>query len=150
MASKMMTIPEYYKKYINPQVDLSLEPKQCCPFHHEDTPSFSYSPERGTWRCFGACHKGGDVIDLHQANFKLATRAEAKISLMDILGIKEEINFNKERPTVNEDEVRKRLLYGRAIKCATTVEDYMELDYIMSFYPLDLNKLETFCKARSN
>ena len=150
MASSLISIPEYYKKYINGQVDLSLEPKQCCPFHHEDTPSFSYSPERGTWRCFGACHKGGDVIDLHQMNFKLATRAEAKASLMSILGIKEEITFTRERPKPNENDVHKRLLYRKALDCAKTVEDYVELDYIMSFYPLDLNKLETYCKARSS
>ena len=33
----------------------------CCPFHHEKTPSFSVTPDKGMYYCFG-CHEGGDVI----------------------------------------------------------------------------------------
>ena len=36
-----------------------------CPFHEERTPSFSVSPEKGTYYCFG-CQQGGDAITFVQ------------------------------------------------------------------------------------
>lgn len=38
----------------------------CCPFHEERTPSFKVDVREGTWYCFGACRKGGDVIKFVQ------------------------------------------------------------------------------------
>ncbi len=32
-----------------------------CPFHHEDTPSFVVTPEKGLFHCYG-CGAGGDEI----------------------------------------------------------------------------------------
>ncbi len=35
--------------------------KGCCPFHHERTASFTVTPDKEIFYCFG-CHVGGDVI----------------------------------------------------------------------------------------
>jgi DNA primase len=35
--------------------------KACCPFHNEKTPSFTVTPSKNMFKCFG-CGKGGDAI----------------------------------------------------------------------------------------
>lgn len=60
-----------------------------CPFHNNTrTPAFYVSPERQTWKCFGACADGGDVfsfvmkkegLDFREALELLARRAGVEI-----------------------------------------------------------------------
>ena len=53
----------------------------CCPFHNEKTPSFSVSPAKGFYHCFG-CGKGGNAIDfvmeVEKLNYPEALRYLAK------------------------------------------------------------------------
>lgn len=41
-----------------------------CPFHNEKTPSFTVSPAKGLYKCFG-CGKGGNVVSFVQEHEKL-------------------------------------------------------------------------------
>ena len=59
----------------------------CCPFHSEKTPSFTVSPEKQSFHCFG-CGKGGDVfsfvqemehLDFRETLERLAERAGVKL-----------------------------------------------------------------------
>lgn len=133
------TIPEYYREMINSNVDLTREPKQCCPFHKEDTPSFSYSAAKGVWRCFGGCKWGGDVIDLHQRNYGLRTRQEAEKSLNNLCGIVKRVKLDTENKLlfVNDSRVEDEQLYQKALRLANTVERWLELDYFMSQTPVE-------------
>lgn len=54
-------IVDYIQRYV-PLKRAGRTYKAPCPFHQEHTPSFVVNPDRQSWRCFGACSTGGDVI----------------------------------------------------------------------------------------
>lgn len=135
---RLPTVPEYYQEYINKSVNLIDEPKQCCPFHKENTPSFSYMREKGVWSCFGACHcVGADVIEMHRRHFKLNTREEAELSLRKICRCtkKSSAKLEQQRIVIDEEKVEYNQARSIAHLMANTVERYLELDYLESKYP---------------
>ena len=90
-VKEKIDLVEFLKGYID------LKPagrnlKALCPFHQEKTPSFVVSPDRGRWRCFGACGEGGDVftflmkhenLEFHEALKVLAERAGVPLRQLD-------------------------------------------------------------------
>ena len=65
----------------------------CCPFHNEKTPSFSVSPAKQIFKCFG-CGEGGDVLSflskINNQSFHEVIKEQA-----EILGIELPSNFSK-------------------------------------------------------
>ena len=150
VVGRLPTIPEYYRDFINKSVDLNADPKQCCPFHNEDTPSFSYSLEKGVWRCFGGCHCGGNVIDLHKKNYKLKTKKEAEESLYTLYKVDKRTIINNSTAYleyVNDERVEEETLYQEVLMRADTVERWLQLDYVMSIYPLEWFRLRELLES---
>lgn len=149
MQNRLPTIPEYFKRFVNADIDLDVENSVPCPFHKEEHgKSFTYSPDKKIFRCWGACHTGGNVIMLHKLNYKLATKEEAKKSLYNLYDIEDTPSFVKEEVNVNPEEVARRATYANALRVATSCDDWIELDYIMSMHPVDTKKLEAFINVR--
>ena len=95
---------------VSPYVTLQQSGKNLkglCPFHSERTPSFFISPERQTWRCFGACSDGGDIISfimkIENKEFSETIQYLAETLGIDYkLNIQTDISQNAEFFDINE------------------------------------------------
>ena len=95
--------------------------KGLCPFHSEKTPSFTVSPARGTFKCFG-CGEGGDAISfvekLEQVDFVGAIEFLARRFGVELEY--EESSPEQEQKRRREDRLRGLLeraaeFYGRVL-----------------------------------
>lgn len=148
------TVVEYYMERIDKGVDLTLTPKVCCPFHHETKPSFSYSIETKTWRCFGACHTGGGVVELHymKNRDRFGNKEEAKKHLEAMYDVRKPKILIKQNfeSKVNKSKIEDEVVLQKAYMMANTVERWIELDYLMSIYPIPILDIEILVRGWSN
>ena len=76
----------------------------CCPFHNEKTPSFSVSPAKQIYKCFG-CGEGGDVLSflmkINNQSFHEVVKEQA-----ELLGIELPITFDKAK---NNKDIKDRI-----------------------------------------
>ena len=92
------------------------------PVHNDRTPSFHIWPENGSWWCFGACARGGDVIDLYraveggepwEAMMTLATRYDVKLPERSFSWFERQSRQRPVRDALEEmriERVRRRLM----------------------------------------
>ncbi|BBB92805.1 MAG TPA: DNA primase [Methylomusa anaerophila] len=77
----------------------------CCPFHHEKTPSFSVTPDKGFFYCFG-CQTGGNVY-----NFLMKIENIGFLDAVKLLANKMNVSLpakeKSEREKIRDQEINK-------------------------------------------
>lgn len=85
-----------------------------CPFHSEKTPSFSVSPDKQIYYCFG-CGSGGDVIrfimNIENLGYREAALYLAKDAKIDVSGIADSTMYSV------EDKEREEILEVYDLTC---------------------------------
>lgn len=78
----------------------------CCPFHNEKTPSFSVSPVKGFYKCFG-CGVSGDAIEFVQKHERITFfEAIEKIANENGIAVEEE-KSNKTPEELKQEKSKK-------------------------------------------
>src|SRR4051812_20046895 len=92
-----------------------------CPFHDERTPSFSVSPEKGTYYCFG-CQRGGDAI-----TFVEETEGVDYVGAIEWLAQRFNVPLEYEEASPEQDAKRRRRerLYAVLDAAASFYERYL-------------------------
>lgn len=103
----------------------------CCPFHNEKTPSFSVSPDKQIFYCFG-CKKGGDVIsfirEIENLPYPDAVRFLAKRAGLEVPEDNRNLAESRRRARIlslNRDAAR---FYHQLLKApeGQAVRDYLQ------------------------
>jgi DNA primase len=92
-----------------------------CPFHEERTPSFSVSPEKGTYYCFG-CQRGGDAI-----SFVEETENVDFVGAIELLAQRFDVplEYEEASPQVEEARRRRERLYALLEQATAFYERYL-------------------------
>jgi len=94
----------------------------CCPFHHEKTPSFSVSPDKQFYHCFG-CGASGNVISFLIEHARLAF-----VEAVQELAERQGLNVPQEQGSADADEAG----HSRAL--------YSLLEEVAAYYQAQLNQ----------
>jgi DNA primase len=107
----------------------------CCPFHKEKTPSFSVSPAKEIFYCFG-CHKGGSVfnfvMEMERVSFPEAIKLVAEKSGVPLPQLVDDSRFAARRAEADEViELNKWALEWWEQQLETSAEGRIARDYLL-------------------
>src|ERR1051325_5581984 len=107
----------------------------CCPFHKEKTPSFSVSPAKEIFYCFG-CHKGGSVfnfvMEMERVSFPEAIKLVAEKSGVPLPKLIDDSRFEAKRQLSEEViELNKSALEWWEQQLEASAEARIARDYLI-------------------
>lgn len=115
----------------------------CCPFHNEKTPSFSVSPSKQLFKCFG-CGEAGGVLQFIQKydHIDFPESVEVLAGELSMPVVYEQNNYSPQENIRLKEELSKKQKLTQLI---TQVSAYYELQLLQ--HPLR-QKVVTYVKAR--
>ena len=81
------------------------------------------------------------MIELHRRNYKLSTKEEAKQSLHSIYEVPTDFKATKVDEYLlmtDTNKVENAVIYNKAVLLADRPERWIQLDYVMSQYPVNM------------
>lgn len=116
---------------VSPYVELHKAGKHykgCCPFHQEKTPSFTVSPDRGLYHCYG-CSAGGDAFtfiqEIEGVDFKGALKILAEKAGVELVAENPKKKTERDR---NYDLLNEAATFFSAeLQKKTEALDYLKL-----------------------
>ena len=103
--------------------------KACCPFHNEKTPSFTVSPEKGFYHCFGCGAHGtalGFLMDYERLTFVEAIEEIAKMLGVTVPKTKENIAKSKEKNSLKDLLQNISTYYEQNLKDSDKAIEYLK------------------------
>jgi DNA primase len=146
-SSQIMRYPQTFIEDLKRQTDIvrviqdyvQLKKKganwmACCPFHKEKTPSFSVSPAKEIFYCFG-CHKGGSVftfvMEMERVSFPEAIKLVAEKSGVPLPKLIDDSRFEARRKESDQViELNKWALEWWEQQLETSAEGRIARDYL--------------------
>ncbi|TET33486.1 DNA primase [Candidatus Dependentiae bacterium] len=118
--------------------------KSRCPFHHEKTASFTISPDKDIFYCFG-CHTGGDVISFI-AKVENCSPLEAAQFLAERHSIQlpEDINFSEQTQSQEEKKQHYDVCRTFAQWCHQQLQKHPSVLQHLHDRGIDQNQIDQF------